>query len=261
MNRHGALQCGVRRAGVDNIEDTVDRLVAPGAEDRRAEDQLCLGIDGDLHKTARLALLDRASDPSHQPLRGEQSPAPGARLPIGHPDTAEWRIGVEGITQHTIADASIFAVKEVGGDDLEIVIRGVGECASPVAVAKRPDPRDIGGKAVIDFNVAASVDRHAGPVEPQIIGIRAAPDREQHIRTDNFRVALAAGDADRDTLCMRRQGNALRVRAYGDTLGFEISRIACETSASSRATSCGLISTTDTAAPNRRYIWANSSPT
>ncbi len=39
-----------------------------------------------------------------------------------------------------------------------------------------------------------------------------------------------------------------------------ISRTAVDTSASSRPTRRGPISTTVTWAPNRRYIWANSSP-
>jgi len=76
------------------------------------------------------------------------------RCGIGHADAAERRIDVEGVTEHAVANPPAFTVKEVGGDDREIIVRCVGERAAPVAVAERPDPRHIGGKPVVDLDVA-----------------------------------------------------------------------------------------------------------
>ena len=68
MDRHRALQHGVGHARIHHVEDAVDRLVAAGAEDGRAEDLARLGIDDDLHEPLRLAFLDRAADAGHRTL-------------------------------------------------------------------------------------------------------------------------------------------------------------------------------------------------
>ncbi len=66
------------------------------------------------------------------------------------------------------------AVEQIGGDDLEVVVGGVGEGAAAVAVAERPDARHVGAQLVVDGDVAARVGRDAGLVEPEIVGVRAA---------------------------------------------------------------------------------------
>ena len=72
-------------------------------------------------------------------------------------------------------------VEKIRGDDLEIVIGGVGEGAFAVAVAKRPDPRHVGAQLIIDLNVASFVDCNAGLAQPEIIRIRPTPNRQEHM--------------------------------------------------------------------------------
>ena len=98
------------------------------------------------------------------------------------------------------------AVEQVGGDDLEIVIGGVGECAAAVAVAHRPDAGDVRREAVVDRDVAARVGRDAGRVEAEVVGVRAAADGEQHMDADHLGRAGLAVDADRDAVAVRRAG-------------------------------------------------------
>jgi hypothetical protein len=71
MDRHGPAQGRPWLIGVHDVENAVDRLVAAGAEDGRAEDALRVGVDDDLHETAGLALLDGAADARHRPC-GDQ---------------------------------------------------------------------------------------------------------------------------------------------------------------------------------------------
>ena len=51
MNVHRSLQHRIRRAGSHDVEYAVDRFVALGAEQRRADNLAALGIDHDLHET------------------------------------------------------------------------------------------------------------------------------------------------------------------------------------------------------------------
>ena len=76
---------------------------------------------------------------------------------FGEADAAERRIGVEGVDGNAVADAARIVVEEVGGDDLEVVVGGVGEGAAAVAVAEGPDAGDVGAELVVDGDVAAVV--------------------------------------------------------------------------------------------------------
>src|SRR5205085_7595719 len=121
-----------------------ERLVTASPEDRGAEDLPRLGIDDDLHEALCLAFLDRAPDAAHRPLRAEQGAAAGARLAVGHADTAERRIDVQGVANNAVADLARLAVEQIGGDDLEVVVGGMGEGAAAVALAERPDAWHVG---------------------------------------------------------------------------------------------------------------------
>jgi len=59
-----------------------------------------------------------------------------------------------------VADAAAGPVKEVGGHDLEVVIGGVGEGSSFIAIAERVDALHVGLKAVVDLFAWSST---AGP--------------------------------------------------------------------------------------------------
>src|SRR5947207_14490416 len=110
MDRHRTLQHRIRRAGIHHVDDAVDRLVTASPENRGAEDLPRFGIDDDLHQALRLAFLDRAPDAAHRPLRAKQCAAAGARLAVGHADTAERRIDVQGVANNAVADLACLAV-------------------------------------------------------------------------------------------------------------------------------------------------------
>ena len=156
---------------------------------------------------------------------------------------------------------AVLAVEQVGGDDLEVVVRGVRERAAAVAVAQRPDAGHVGREPVVDHDVAARVGRDAGAVEPEVVGVRPAADGEQHVRADDLGRPVVAVDAR-----PRRRARARAKRMHSAPVRTampspsRMSRIASEMSSSSRAISRGAFSTTVTSAPKRRYICANSSP-
>ena len=67
-------------------------FVAAGAEDRRAENLLRLGVDDDLDEPVGLALLDGALDVLHRALADERRSAGRAHFGFGHAGAAERRI-------------------------------------------------------------------------------------------------------------------------------------------------------------------------
>ena len=135
------------------------------------------------------------------------------------PTLPERRIDVERVRRHAVAQATLLAVEEVRGQDLEVVVRGVREGAAAVAVAERPDAGHVGRELVVDRDVAARVHRDAGRLEPEVVRVRAAADREQHVRAHDGRLALLAVDAHGHALLVRRQADALGARAHRDALG------------------------------------------
>ena len=154
------------------------------------------------------------------------------------------------------------AVEQVGGDDLEVVVGGVGEGAAAVAVAERPDAGDVGGQALVDRDVAARVGRDAGASSAEVVGVRPPADGQQHVRSDGLAVGPSAQSTETATPSLvRREADALGVGADRDALALPGSpEPPRDTSSSSRAISRGAFSTTVTSAPKRRYICANSRP-
>ena len=72
MDVHCALQHGVRRLGVQQVEDAVDGFVAAHAQYGRAEDFLGVGIDGDFHEALGFAFFNRAAYSRHRAFAGER---------------------------------------------------------------------------------------------------------------------------------------------------------------------------------------------
>src|SRR5262245_56699 len=111
MNGNSAREPIVGDAGVDDVENTVDRLVAAGAEDRGAQDLLRLCIDSDFHQPLCFAFLDGAPHLGHRSLSNQKLAAGRSRLLLGHADTSERRVDVERITDHALAHAAVFAIQ------------------------------------------------------------------------------------------------------------------------------------------------------
>jgi hypothetical protein len=99
----------------------------------------------------------------------------------------------------------VLAVKQVGGNDLEIVVGGLGKRAPAIAIAERPDARHIRSKEIVDRDVAPRIDRDTGLVETEIVGVGTASDREQNIRADDLRIAFGALDRQA-TFCYAVRG-------------------------------------------------------
>ena len=152
-------------------------------------------------------------------------------------------------------------VEQVGGDDLVVVVGRVRERALAVAVAQRPDPRNVGAQLIINGDVAMRVDRDTGLVEPEIVGVRPTPDRDQKMRAFDLGATLRRLDRDRDAVMPARNRQRLGPSRIAISSRSKILATSADTSSSSRAIRRGCTSITVTALPNRRYIWANSRPT
>jgi hypothetical protein len=137
MDRHRPFQDWIGGLGVHHVENAVDGLITINAENSGTENFLGVGIGHRLHETLGLTLFHCAANAGHRPGRDEDLAAALARLGFSHADAAEWRIDVERIGRHTLADLSIAAIKEIRRDDLEIIVGRVGKRAAPIAVAER----------------------------------------------------------------------------------------------------------------------------
>lgn len=93
--------------------------------------------------------------------------------------------------------------------------------AAAIAVARRPDARDIRLQPIVGLDVAARIDRDAALVQVQIVGIRTPPDGQQQMAADDLRLALAAAETDRDAVGVMGEMDALGARADSDALAFE----------------------------------------
>ena len=108
MDGDGTLQYFVGNACVHDIQDAVDRLVTTGAEDRGAENLVCLRINHDLHKALRLILFDSAVHAAHGTPADQEWATARVRLTLRHSDAAERRIDVDGVAGDAVAQAPVF---------------------------------------------------------------------------------------------------------------------------------------------------------
>ncbi|MFO1060379.1 MAG: hypothetical protein U1E53_25835 [Dongiaceae bacterium] len=97
----------------------------------------------------------------------------------------------------------------------------VGEGAAAIALAERPDALGRGPQLVVDRDVAAAVDRDAGPVEPEIAGVGRAPDGEQQVRADRLGRPVVAAEPGHHLVAAPFQGRAFGMEPDGDALGLE----------------------------------------
>src|SRR6516165_7435937 len=203
MNVHRALDDRVRGFGIHQIEDRVDRLVASRTEQRGAEDLFAVAIDENPHKALRLTLFDGAGNARHRPLAGQ------------HPPPTVTRLG------QTLADPARILVEEIRSDDLEIVVRGVGEGALAVAVSERPNARRRGLQLVIDNDVTTLVAAHPGFLEIEIVGIRLTADCQQQMRASDFGGAVGAIDLGDDIVAAFGEADAFGIQPDLDAFALD----------------------------------------
>ena len=108
------------------------------------------------------------------------------------PGPAQRRVDVERVGGHAVADLAGVVVEQIGGDDLEVVVRGVGECAA--CRCSRPSPRCASTlvrhwSSTID--VAAGIGLHTRVLEAEVVGVGLPSDRDQQVRTGDRVGAVA----------------------------------------------------------------------
>ena len=166
-------------------------------------------------------------------------------------DPSERRIDVEGVGGDAVGHLAPRAVEQVGGDDLVIVVGGVGEGAAAVAVAERQCAGRWSGA-----RRRRRCSRARRPRRPR----RRARDRRcsacgrpRGARASRPRRARRrAVDADLTSVA----GGAKRMHSASQRTAIpsasRMARIASDMSGSSRATRRGAFSITVTSAPKRR---------
>ena len=178
---------------VHRVQDAVNRFVAARSRRslRRGSLRDC-GIDDDLHQPLRLTFFDRASDASHWPLPDQRFAPRVALRSVSRRARAAGRCRAR--RPNAIGDAASGAVEQVGGDDLVVVVRRVGERAFTVAVAERPDAWNVRREPIVHDNVAALVACHARGVESRDRRYSASADGEEQMRALDRWAALLAID-------------------------------------------------------------------
>ena len=140
---------------------------------------------------------------------------------FGEADAGKGRVGVERVTRNAVGDAARIVVEQVGGDDLEVVVGGVGEGAAAVAVSDRPDAGDVGAELVVYGDVAALVVGYAGLLEAEVVGVGYAANGKEDVGANAVGSIVRAVDACSDIVAVRLEVDALGVQSNRDALFFE----------------------------------------
>src|SRR6516164_10743860 len=143
MNVHRTLHPRVRRLCIHNVENAVNGLVTGESQEGGTKYLFAISIHQDFHEALGLASLTRATDVFHCQGRDQRGLAGLADFRFRHAHPAKWWIGVERVGSDAVAHAPRIVVEEIGRDDLEIVPRRVRERTPAIAVAHRPDTRDL----------------------------------------------------------------------------------------------------------------------
>src|SRR5258708_7798338 len=194
----------------------MDRLVAAGAEKGRAQDLLGVAIDQDLHETFSLALLESAGHVLHGDLTDPGRAAAPWDFRFGHPGPARGWVSIGGVGWKGVAHPPVIAVEQIGGDDLKIVVGGVGEGASPIAIAERPDTRHICAERIIHLDEATRLSAYAGVLQAEIVSIGPAAHRDEQVRSANLRAAIGAFELHHDVVALLGDAPTPRIQAKID---------------------------------------------
>src|SRR6185312_2637232 len=178
----------------------VDDLISADTEDGGAEDALAFRANQHLHETLRFAPFACTPDRFHGEGGGERRHAGGANLVLGHAGAAERRIDEEAIGEDAVGDAAVAAIEQIGGDDLVIIVRGMGESTAAIDIAHGPDLGHIRPELIIHLDEAAFVGLDAGRLEAEIIGIWPSAYCQEQMAADDARWTIRAFHADRNAV-------------------------------------------------------------
>ena len=182
----------------------------------------------------------------HTPTNAFRPDSPGPGRPSFRP--AQRRIDIEGVRGYPIADTPRIVVREIAGDDLEVVVRRVGECASAVAVAHRPDVRHRGSQLIVDDDVSPIVDVDTGDLKPKSSVFGCRPTAISRWVPGTGSALNEASPQSLGRVCANRMSAASVITAMPSAS--RIPRIASETSSSSRDVKRGPRSMTVTREPS-----------
>ena len=137
------------------------------------------------------------------------------------------------------------AVQQVVGDDLVVVVRGVGERAAPVAIADRPDAGHAGVQLVVHGDVAAcvGVDARALRARGRRCSARVRPRAADANRRPR---AQPPAQSSLTAICAPRFSTAMHSAPSFDDdalVAQDVRAPPCDTSSSSRAMTRGIFST------------------
>ena len=195
-------------------------FIPANTKNRGSQDVLCLGIDNHFHEALRLALLPRAAHAGHRIFRQQRLAPRLAHLRLGHAHATQRRIDVKVVGRNAIAEPARIVIQQIGRDDFEVVVRGMREAAVAIAVAQRPDARNVRPELLVDVDVAVLVLLDASFVEAEVIGVRTAADRQQYVRSlGRLRVPRAI-DAGQNLVSALFEADAGGVGTNGDSFVF-----------------------------------------
>ena len=199
----------------------MDRFVSAGAEHGRAKNLASVRVDDDLHHADGFALFDRASNSCHQTFANQDGATTAFRFRFRHAGAAEWRVGVERVRLNALRYAASLTVQQIGRHDFEVVVGRMGKRALTIAIAERPDTRDVGLQPIVHDDVTALIARDASCVEPQIVRVGLAANREKQMRAFDRRAAVLAIDVRDDGPRTSTEANALGIQTKADAFAGE----------------------------------------
>ena len=115
----------------------------------------------------------------------------------------------------------IVSPEKICGNDLEIVVGGVGEGAVAVAISHRPYARHVGPQLIIYLDIAAFVAHDAGVLQAKIVGVRASPSRNQNVGSTNRVTASRAIGPNFHFVTNARYSDAIGIESDVNLLVFK----------------------------------------
>jgi hypothetical protein len=98
----------------------------------------------------------------------------------------------------------VICVEQIIGDDLMVIVCGVGKTTSSVAVTKCPDSGYIRLELIIDKDVAVIVHRNPCTFKAQVVGVWCASHRKKNMCAWYIKRAIVTFRGDDDAIVSLR---------------------------------------------------------
>lgn len=107
----------------------------------------------------------------HQAFAYQRLAAGRTCLALCHTNPTQQRIDKQAVIGNAVGYAARIVIEEVGGDNLAIVVGGVGEIATAIDLADRPDAGHVGTQLIIHPDEAALIDLDVGQLDAEVMGV------------------------------------------------------------------------------------------